>query len=73
MSTIFYRSNYDESLDKITQNFHRKKFEIIIPEIKPIEPLAGKEEGKAAPMADSSTSKNPETEEVKSSPSKTAA
>jgi hypothetical protein len=60
-------------LDKITQNFYRKKFEIIIPEIKPIEPLPGKEEGKAAPMAESATSKNPESEEVKSSPSKAAA
>jgi len=60
-------------LDKITQNFYKKKFEIIIPEIKPVEPLIGKEEGKAAPMADSTTSKNPESEDGKTSPSKAAA
>lgn len=49
-----FRANIDESVDKITQNLQKKKFEIIIPEIKQVAEIVKTtlEDGKAAPTAD---------------------
>jgi hypothetical protein len=68
---LCFRANIEESVKKLAESFHQKKFDIIIPEIKTVADVikpTGQEEGKAAPMADSIPGSKLEEEKV--SPSK---